>query len=38
MRTAIRRDDPVSFLRSMAFVAVASFVAGFAGYLVFGLL
>jgi hypothetical protein len=38
MRTAVRRDDPVSFLRSMAFVAIASFVAGFAGFLVFGLL
>ncbi len=38
MRTAIHRENPVSFLRSMAFVAVASFVAGFAGYMVFGLL
>lgn len=38
MRTALRRDDPVSFMKSMAFVAVASFVAGFAGYMVFGLL
>jgi hypothetical protein len=37
MRTAVRRDDPVSFLRSMAFVAVASFAVGFAGYMVFGL-
>lgn len=38
MRTAIRRDDPVSFMKSMAFVAVASFVVGFAGYMIFGLL
>jgi hypothetical protein len=37
MRTAVRRDDPVSFLRSMVWVAVGSFVAGFAGYLIFGL-
>jgi hypothetical protein len=39
MRTAARRDDdPVSFMKSMGFVALASFVVGFAGYMVFGLL
>lgn len=39
MRTVARRDDdPVSFMKSMAFVAVASFAVGFAGYMVFGLL
>ena len=38
MRTAVRRDDPVSFMKSMGFIAVASFMAGFAGYMVFGLL
>jgi len=37
MRTAARRDDPVAFLKSMVFVAVGSFVVGFAGYMIFGL-
>ena len=37
MRTAIRREDPVSFLRAMAWVAAGSFIAGFAGYMIFGL-
>ena len=37
MQSAIYREDPTVFLRSMALVAVGSFVAGFGGYLIFGL-
>ena len=37
MQSAIYREDPATFLRSMALVAVGSFVAGFGGYLIFGL-
>lgn len=37
MRTAARRHNPFSFLGSMVWVAIASFVAGFAGFLVVGL-
>ncbi len=36
MRTVARRQNPFAFLGSMVWVAVASFVAGFAGFLIFG--
>lgn len=36
MRTAIYREDPAAFLRSMVWVAVGSFVAGFSGFLLVG--
>ncbi len=37
MRTVARRTNPFSFLGSMVWVAVASFVAGFAGFLIIGM-
>lgn len=37
MRTAARRQNPFSFLGSMVWIAAASFVAGFAGFMVLGL-
>lgn len=37
MRTAIYREDPAAFLRSMVWVAVGSFAAGFSGFLLVGL-
>lgn len=38
MQTAIYKDDPAAFLRSMTLVAIGSFVAGFGGFLVVGLM
>lgn len=39
MRVDVRRDaNPLPFMGSMAWIAVASFVAGFAGFLLFGTL
>ena len=37
MRTTVHRSDPSQFMGAMAWVAIASFVAGFGGYLIFGL-
>jgi hypothetical protein len=37
MQSAIYREDPTVFRRSRSLVAVGSFIAGFGGYLVFGL-
>jgi len=36
MRTVARRQNPFSFLGSMVWVAVASFVVGFAGFMLLG--
>jgi hypothetical protein len=38
MQSAIYRESPTTFLGSMALVAIGSFVAGFGGYLIFGLI
>ena len=37
MRSTAYRNEPGQFLTAMAWVAIASFVAGFGGFLIFGL-
>ena len=37
MRTTAYRSDPSQFLTAMAWIAIGSFMAGFGGYLAYGL-
>lgn len=38
MRSSVQRENPLPVLGSMVWIALGSFVAGFAGFLVVGLM